>query len=258
MKKRIDLIVSEMKGFSRNKAQEMIEEGNVLVDGKAILKSSFLVDENCEVTFTQNRSFVSRGAKKLLGAVEVFKLDFAGKVVLDMGASTGGFTQVLLENGAKKVYAVDVGKGELDKALRENERVVNMEGRDIRTLTIDEVKDCDMVVGDLSFISLRHILPKVRELFGKIECMLLFKPQFECGKDIARKYRGVIRDKSVHKNILKEFIKELELYDFVLSDIFYSPIKGKEGNIEYLLHLNGNEMKNIEIDSVVEEAFKKI
>jgi len=176
------------------------------------------------------------------------------RTVLDMGASTGGFTQVSLLNGAKKVYSVDVGHGELDKILVGDKRVVNMEGRDIRALTREELDGVNVVVGDLSFISLKHILPKINELFGKIECVLLFKPQFECGKDIAKKYRGVIKEKAIHTQLLKDFIEELKLYDFALSNITYSSIKGKEGNIEYLVHLNG-EVKKYDICQVVESAF---
>jgi len=112
-------------------------------------------------------------------------------------------------------------------------------------------------VGDLSFISLKHILPKINSLFGKIECILLFKPQFECGKEIARSSRGVIKDRSVHKNLLKSFLEEVKVYDYKLSDITFSPIKGKSGNIEYLIHLNGKNKKTIDIDKIVFEAFSK-
>jgi 23S rRNA (cytidine1920-2'-O)/16S rRNA (cytidine1409-2'-O)-methyltransferase len=186
----------------------------------------------------------------------VFDVDFKDRVVLDMGASTGGFTQISLKLGAKKVYAVDVGSGELDESLRRDKRVVNMEKTDIRSLSKDLVGDCNLVVGDLSFISLKHILPKINSLFGKIEAILLFKPQFECGKEIAKKSRGVIKDKNVHIKLLTEFLKEIESYNFVLTEITHSPIRGKEGNIEYLLHLNGQNVKKYDVKDVVKVAFE--
>ena len=256
LRMRLDNLVAQRLGESRTKAQNLIKEGCVSVDGCLITKVAFEVDEETKVDINKKDDFVSRGAYKLVRAKEYFGLDFEGRVVLDMGASTGGFTQVALKNGAKKVYSVDVGHGELDKKLATDSRVVNMEGRDIRTLQCSEVEGVSLVVGDLSFISLKHILPLIHNQFGKIECALLFKPQFECGKEVAKRYRGVIKDKVIHKALLKEFLEELKIYDFVLSNLTYSSIKGKEGNIEYLVHLNANENKSISIESVVKEAFE--
>ena len=252
---RLDSLVSVRENISRTKAQNLIKEGKVQVCGKVLTKPSFMVDENVEIFINDSESYVSRGAYKLKKALEVFDVSVENKVVLDMGASTGGFTQVALENRAKKVYSVDVGRGELARELVENSKVVNLEETDIRILTKEMVGDSQIVVGDLSFISLKHILPKINQLFEKIECVLLFKPQFECGKEIARKYRGVIKDRVVHKNLLKEFLEELKIYDYILSDITFSPIKGKSGNVEYLLHLNGKKSSVFEIDKVVEMAF---
>lgn len=252
---RLDSLVSSRENISRTKAQNLIKEGKVQVCGKVLTKPSFMVDDNIEIYINDSESYVSRGAYKLKKALEVFDVSVENKVVLDMGASTGGFTQVALGNGAKKVYSVDVGRGELARELVENSKVVNLEGTDIRILTKEMVGDSQIVVGDLSFISLKHILPKINELFGKIECVLLFKPQFECGKEIARKYRGVVKDRVVHKNLLKEFLEELKIYGYILSDITFSPIKGKSGNVEYLLHLNGKKSSVYEIDKVVEMAF---
>lgn len=254
---RLDNLLSRREKISRSRAQSLIKEGKVQVKGKPIIKPSFLVDENVNFVVNDKDNYVSRGAYKLKKALEVFDASVENKIVLDMGASTGGFTQISLENGAKKVYSIDVGRGELSKELATNERVVNMEGTDIRVLTREMVGDVQIVVGDLSFISLKHILPKVNELFGKIECILLFKPQFECGKEIARKCRGVVKDKSVHKSLLKEFLDEIKIYGYILSDITFSPIKGKNGNVEYLLHLNGNKEKIIDIDKIVSDAFLK-
>ncbi|MBQ8908820.1 MAG: TlyA family RNA methyltransferase [Clostridia bacterium] len=252
---RLDFVVADLLNVSRTKAQGLIRNGNVKVKENVVNKPSFEVESAESITILQSDNFVSRGAYKLVRAIDFFKLDLNGKVVLDMGASTGGFTQVSLLNGARKVYSVDVGHGELDNTLARDARVINMEGRDIRTLQKEELEGVNLVVGDLSFISLKHILPKISHLFGNIECALLFKPQFECGKDVAKKYRGVIKDKVIHKNLLKEFVEELKLYKFTLSNLTYSSIKGKEGNIEYLLHLNGKEIANIKISDIVDGAF---
>ncbi len=255
MKKRIDLLVAQRLSISRSKAQRLIEEGCVFVDDIQVLKTSLMFEDDCLLKFAEKKSYVSRGAYKLIGAIEKFDLDFKNLIVIDLGSSTGGFTEVALEKGAKKIYAVDIGRDELDKTLTSNERVVSLQGRDVRSLTRDEVGDAQIVIGDLSFISLKHILPKINELFGKIECVLLFKPQFECGKEIAKKYKGVIKDKLVHQNLLNEFVRELQLYEFQLSNLTFSPVKGKGGNIEYLIHLNGKNKRNICVNDIVNSAF---
>ena len=252
---RLDYFVAEKMNVSRTRAQNLIKEGCVFVEGVSILKPAFEVSENLKIEIKPKDDYVSRGAYKLARAKEVFCLDFGQRTVLDMGASTGGFTQVSLKNGAKKVYSVDVGHGELDKSLAEDSRVANIEGQDIRTIKKQNFSDVDMVVGDLSFISLKHILPVIHSQFGCVECALLFKPQFECGKVLAKKYKGVIKDKVIHKNLLKEFLEEIKIYNFKLSGLTHSSIKGKEGNIEYLVHLNGKSEKEVDISKIVENAF---
>ena len=255
---RLDYFVAEKMNVSRTRAQNLIKEGCVFVQGVSILKPAFEVDDSLTVEIKPKDDYVSRGAYKLAGAKEAFNLNFEGTVVLDMGASTGGFTQVSLKNGASKVYSVDVGHGELDKTLTQDVRVVNMEGTDIRTITSQNLPDVDLVVGDLSFISLKHILPIIHNQFGSVECVLLFKPQFECGKAVASRYKGVIKDKVIHKNLLKEFLEEIKIYNFKLSGLTYSSIKGKEGNIEYLVHLNGEREEKVDISKVVEDAFSSL
>lgn len=255
MEIRLDNLLTVKENISRTRAQVLIKDGKVEVEGKIVTKPSFLVDENAKIAILTQDNYVSRGAYKLKKALEFFDTTVKDKVVLDMGASTGGFTQVALENGAKKIYSVDVGKGELSSLLVSNPCVKNLDGTDIRILTKEMVGDAEIVVGDLSFISLKHILPKIKTLFGKIECILLFKPQFECGREIARKSRGVVKDKAVHKNLLNEFIEEIKGYDFIISDITFSPIKGKSGNVEYLIHLNGGVCKNFNISKIVNDAF---
>lgn len=252
--KRLDFFVAEQENISRNKAQSLIKDGLVSVNGKTINKPAIEVDCNEKITIKKHDAYVSRGAYKLVKALDEFGVDLMSKTVLDMGASTGGFTQVALSRGAEKVYAVDVGRGELDKTLATNPRVVNMEGCDVRTLKKEDVNDVDIVVGDMSFISLKKVLPHIKMLFGNIEMILLFKPQFECGKEIAKKYKGVIKDKNVHKKLLKKFFEEIASLGVTVSGLTFSPIKGGSGNIEYLLHLNGKP-KAVEIENVVEKAF---
>ena len=258
MKKRLDQVVADRLQTSRNKAQNLIKNGCVFVDDKVQNKPSFEVEEYQNITIIQHDNYVSRGAYKLLKAFDVFGLNVEGKIVLDMGASTGGFTQVLIEKGADKILSVDVGKGEMDKTLAKHPKVVNMEGRDVRSLSKDEVAGCNLVVGDLSFISLKHILPHIKNLLGNIEMALLFKPQFECGREIAKKFRGVIKDKSVHKNLLKQFEEELKILDFTLCGLTESAIKGGSGNIEYLVHINAPQKQHFNIDEVVNDAFETL
>lgn len=255
MKIRLDQAVANRLNISRNKAQNLIKEGLVFVGETAILKPSFEVGGAENITIKNHDNYVSRGAYKLIKGLDEFGISVGGKTVLDMGASTGGFTEVLLERGAKKVYSVDVGKGELDESLQNDKRVVNMEGRDIRVLTKEEIGDAEFVVGDLSFISLQKILPHIKSIFGKIQMVLLFKPQFECGKDTAKKFKGIIKDKVIHKKLLKEFADYLNVLGFSFSNLTFSPIKGGSGNIEYLVYLNGETKEKFNIENVVETAF---
>lgn len=254
---RIDTFLVKIGKFaSREKAQKAIESGLVFVNGKVCSKVSTKISEKDEIEVEEGDGWVSRGAYKLLKAKEAFKIDFFGKIVLDIGASTGGFTQVALKSGAKKVYALDVGRGELDKNLAADERVVNLENTDFRNVAADLVRDAESVVGDLSFISLRHIFPKIIEIFGQnVQIFMLFKPQFECGKEIAKKYKGVVLDKKVHISLLRDFVLYVKGLGFDVCDLTFSPVKGKAGNIEYLFAIGGNK-KTFDVTKVVEEAFK--
>lgn len=255
MKKRADVLVSEKFNMTRSKAQQVIERGNVKLEG-AVLTKSMLIDENADIELAENEKYVSRGAYKLLKGLNFFDVSLKDKVVLDMGASTGGFCQVAIENGAKKVYAVDVGRNVLDESLKNSPLIVNYENKDIRSLQKEEVEDCNFITGDLSFISLKLVLPCINLILEGVEMILLFKPQFECGQQIAKKFKGVIKDKAIHLNLLKEFIAFLRGMGIKVCNLTYSPIKGKSGNIEYLFHLNGKEEKNYDLTKVVEEAFK--
>ena len=182
--------------------------------------------------------YVSRGGFKLEKALRVFPVSAEGKTCIDCGASTGGFTDVLLKNGAKKVYAVDVGYGQLAWSLRSDARVVTMERTNARSLRPEMFADVmDMAVMDLSFISVRLVLPAVRELLTEAgEALCLIKPQFEAGREDVGK-KGVVRDASVHERVLREFLEAAPELGYTVMGLDYSPVRGPEGNIEYLAYL---------------------
>lgn len=246
-----------MKGYfvSREKAQTAIKEGGVFVDGK-VRDCAFAVSGEEKIEIKNASKYVSRGAYKLLGAVSEFKLNLKDKIVLDIGSSTGGFTQVALEEGAKKVYALDVGTDQLAPNIKSDERVVDLSKTDFRIAP--KFEDVDFIVSDLSFISLRYIIPKIVEQYGGVEMTILFKPQFECGPAIAKRGGGVVRDNKLHIKLLEDFVEYLNFFRIEVSNIVHSPITGKTGNIEYLLHLNGGKVKQINIKKVVAAAFSQL
>ncbi len=216
---------------SRNKAQAIIKEGLVSVNTKIVLKSSFKIDENSdEVKIREYKEYVSRSAHKLSAFLDEIKIDLKDNIALDIGSSTGGFTQILLENGVKEVSAVDVGKEQLHKILREDERVFSYESCDIRNF--ESEKKFDIVVSDVAFISLLYILDSVDRLAND-KIILLFKPQFEVGREASRDNHGVVTD---DKAILKAMIKfedacKLKGWNLILKSA--SKLTGKEGNLEY-------------------------
>ncbi|WP_038047104.1 TlyA family RNA methyltransferase [Thermus caliditerrae] len=218
---------------SREKAKRLIEAGRVQVGGKVVVKPSFAVPEGAEVELLAEERYVGRGAYKLLGALAAFPVDPQGKVATDLGASTGGFTQVLLERGAQRVYAVDVGRGQLHPSLRQDARVVALEEQDARTLQLPE--PVDLVVMDVSFISSTLLLPKVKELLRPGgEALVLVKPQFELWPGA---HRGVVREEALRREALERVKgKALGLGFQVLGEA-ESPLAGKEGNREFWLWL---------------------
>lgn len=216
---------------SRNKAQSFIKNGLVSVNGKAVLKSSFKVDvENDEVSVAEHDNYVSRSAHKLNEFLEELDLDVKGMVALDIGSSTGGFTQVLLESGAKEVSAVDVGRDQLHKSLKEDARVKSYESCDIRKFESD--KPFDLVVSDVSFISLLNILDDVDRLACD-NIILLFKPQFEVGREAKRDNNGVVLDEKAIERAMVKFEDACELKGWRLVKKSPSKLTGKEGNLEY-------------------------
>lgn len=218
---------------SREKAKRLIQEGKVRVEGKVVRKPAHPVPEGAAVELLAEERYVGRGAYKLLGALEAFPVEPRGKVSADLGASTGGFTQVLLERGARRVYAVDVGKGQLHPRLREDPRVVSLEEQDARTLFLPE--PVDLLVMDVSFISSTLLLPKARELLKpKGEALVLVKPQFELWPGA---HRGVVREEALRREALNRVKQKAQELGFQVLGEEESPLPGKEGNLEYWLWL---------------------
>jgi 23S rRNA (cytidine1920-2'-O)/16S rRNA (cytidine1409-2'-O)-methyltransferase len=218
---------------SREKAQRLIRQGLVRVEGQVVQKPAFPVPEGATVELLAQERYVGRGAYKLLGALEAFPLEVAGRVCADIGASTGGFTQVLLERGARRVYAVDVGKDQLHPSLRQDPRVVSLEEQDARTLVLPE--PVDLWVMDVAFISSTLLLPKARELLRPGgEALVLVKPQFELWPGA---HKGVVRDETLRQEALRRVKEKALALGFQVLGEKESPLPGKEGNREYWLWL---------------------
>lgn len=236
-KSRLDqVLVQKGLASTRSKAEALIMSGLVSVDGRKIEKAGFFIKDEAIVTVKQTAQYVSRGGDKLASVANKLKLDFADKVVLDVGSSTGGFTDYALQNGATKVYCVDVGTGQLDWKLRNDERVVVMERTDIRdVVTLPD--DIDIVVIDVSFISLNVIMPAVVNLSNKKTLVVaMAKPHFEADYATASKHKGVIKNDTIRREILKKVETELKNW-FVIVDKADSGVLGRKGNKErfYLL-----------------------
>ncbi|MEQ2443513.1 TlyA family RNA methyltransferase [Pseudoflavonifractor sp. CLA-AP-H29] len=236
-KKRLDVLLCE-RGLmeSRQKAQAVIMAGQVYVAGQKVDKAGAQTEETAEIEVRgKTLAYVSRGGLKLEKAMQSFPITLSGAICGDIGASTGGFTDCMLQNGAAKVYAVDVGYGQLAWSLRSDERVICMERTNARYLTHEQIPDeLDFASIDVSFISLRLILPAVRGLLkpdGHVVCLV--KPQFEAGKEKVGK-KGVVRDPKVHLEVLEQFLVNARDADFTVKDMTFSPVRGPEGNIEYL------------------------
>ena len=307
---RLDDKVKEIFNISKTKAQKYIREGIVKIDDKIITKPGYILKDlkdeekyNIEIIEEKNKYiYVSQGALKLKKAVEEFNLEeiLKDNICIDIGSSTGGFTEILLENGVKKVYSIDVGTSQLDEKLKKNNKVISIENTDFRNIQIDKENkfrndNIDTIVGDLSFISLKKIIDKIVEISPK-NIILLVKPQFEVGEDIARKYNGVIDDKKKHIEIIEDIIsyyleklnissvnnninnkndennKNNDNQKYILKGLKYSEIlinnlKEKK-NIEYLMYIGKDidrlekniekeEKYNYDIKEIVEKAFNE-
>lgn len=258
MKKRLDVLLFE-KGMvpSRERAKAIIMSGIVYVNNQKADKAGMSIPEDAEIEIRgKTNSFVSRGGLKIEKALNYFQIDPKDLCVMDIGASTGGFTDCLLARGARKVYSIDVGYGQLAWKLRQDPRVVCMERTNIRYVTPEQLDDVpDFAVIDVSFISLKLVLPVVANLLqehGRIACLI--KPQFEAGKGKVGK-KGVVRDPEIHLEVLQSFIENAHEAGFHVYSLTFSPIKGPEGNIEFLGYL-GKDGEDAELDpaALVAEA----
>lgn len=264
-KKRIDaLMVDKQLATSREKAKRMILAGEVFIKSNRVDKPGTTVDEDSEITVkARSNMFVSRGGFKLDKALNALNIDVTKKIFLDIGASTGGFTDCLLKRGAKKVYSIDVGYGQLAWEIRNDPRVVVMERTNIRYVTLDDIGEkCDGAVIDVSFISLSKVLPAVIHLLKEqAKIIMLIKPQFEAGKGNVGK-NGVVRDKKVHVNVLKTVLEECANLGLSANYLDYSPIKGPKGNIEFLACLKKEEinkrMNEDDIIQIVNQAHEQL
>ena len=257
MKKRLDvLLVEQGLADSREKAKAIIMSGIVYVDNNKEDKAGTTFDETAKIEVRGNTlKYVSRGGLKLEKAMDHFGVELAGKVCMDVGASTGGFTDCMLQNGATKVYAVDVGYGQLAWSLRTDERVVNMERTNIRNVTLDMLAEpIEFFSVDVSFISLHHIFP-VAQAITTPDAMgvCLVKPQFEAGREKVGK-NGVVRDPATHREVLHNAMGYAAANGFVVRGLDFSPVKGPEGNIEYLMFVQKSEQPGVLDDSVAEQV----
>lgn len=258
-KERLDILLVE-RGLagSRERAKRMIMAGEVLVDGQKIDKAGTTVKEEAEIRLLgHDIPYVSRGGLKLEKAMKEFGVRLQDKVAADIGASTGGFTDCMLQNGAKKVFAIDVGYGQLAWKLRTDERVINMERTNIRTVTPEMIGEpLDFASIDVAFISLTKVLPVAYTLLKETgEVVALIKPQFEAGREKVGK-KGVVRDPAVHAQVLRDFTALAASLNLTIRNLTFSPVKGPEGNIEFLAHLSmqpGQETLP-DIDALVAQA----
>ena len=263
MKERLDGLLTE-RGFfdSREKAKAVIMAGEVFVNGQREDKAGSKFDREAEIEVKGKvLKYVSRGGLKLEKAVEVYDLDLMDKTCIDIGSSTGGFTDCMLQNGAAKVYAIDVGTNQLAWKLREDKRVVSMEKTNIRYVTEEDIPEkADFASVDVSFISLTKVLPvAVNLLKDEAYMVCLIKPQFEAGREKVGK-KGVVRDFAVHKEVIELVINFAIGLNFFIKGLTFSPVKGPEGNIEYLLYMQkrNEKMSGAETDKIIKDIEKVV
>lgn len=266
MKERLDvLLVKRNLAASREKAKAVIMSGNVYVEGQKEDKPGTSFSEDVTIEVRENAMpYVSRGGFKLEKALKVFALSVEGKICTDVGSSTGGFTDCMLKNGARKVYAIDVGRGQLDWKLRQDPRVVCMEKTNIRYVTPENIGEAvDFSSVDVSFISLSKVLVPIRNYLKKDgEIAALIKPQFEAGRNKVGK-KGVVREKSTHIEVIEAVTGFAVSNGFHVENLTFSPIRGPEGNIEYLVHLKKSQdvgiiSRQADIKRIVDEAFETL
>ena len=259
MKERLDkYLVSNNFVATRTKSKELIKSNNVKVNDKIVTKASYIVKDHDKVEIIDSSSikYVSRAGLKLEGAIDSFNLDLKDKSIMDIGSSTGGFTDCSLRHGAKRVVAIDVGTDLMADSLRDDERVELYEQLNFKNAPSNLFENIDIIVSDVSFISLKHIIDRISLEEGDFELVFLIKPQFECGKEIADKFKGIINDKEVHKDVILDIITYFKKYAYNIIDLDVSKIQGKSGNIEYLAHFRRTEeAAKIDVETIVNKAF---
>lgn len=263
-KERLDILLVNRNLFeTREKAKSEIMAGNIFIDNIRYDKPGVKVKEDSKIELRgKSLKYVSRGGLKLEKAIDKFNLDLNEKICMDVGSSTGGFTDCMLQNGASKIYAIDVGYGQLHYKLREDKRVVVLERTNVRNIDDKIILDLiNFISIDVSFISLKLVLPVLKQFIDKnTDIIILIKPQFEAGKEMVGK-KGVIRDPKVHKIVLENILDFLAREKFELLNLDFSPVTGAQGNIEFLGHIRYTENKfNISIEDIISSAhenFKK-
>lgn len=255
---RLDIkLMTDNQFESRTKAQNAIKSGFVYVNGKKVTQCGIEVENQDIITLKgKPLKYVSKGGLKLEKIIKTGHISLKDKVMIDVGASTGGFTDCAIQNGIKKVYTIDIGTNQLHHTLRENPSIICFENTDFRTIDKNLINDADIATVDVSFISSIKMLPKFCELNIK-EVLLLIKPQFECGKEFADKYKGVILNRDIHCNVLKKVLHEYKTSGFTCKTLTFSPVKNTGGNIEYIGYfIKSDENYDIDIKNIVENAFK--
>ena len=260
MKERIDKeLVNRNLVPSRSKAQELIKSSLVKCNDVLVTKSNMLVSDNDILTILENDKlkYVSRGGLKLEKALNEFKINVKGLNAMDIGSSTGGFCDCLLQNGINHIIAVDVGTNLLHYSLRNNSKIELYEKTNFKNFDSIYFKNIDLITCDVSFISLSKIIEKIYSEKIKIDMICLIKPQFECGKLVADRYKGIILNKDIHNEIINNTINMFNKYGFSIIDISWSPIKGGDGNIEYITYISNKKKtdKKININKLVNDAF---
>lgn len=266
-KERLDKILVDLGYFeNKSKASAAILAGNVMIGTEVITKAGFQIDPSKDYDFkVKTMPYVSRGGFKLKKALDAFNFSPKDRICFDAGASTGGFTDCLLQNGAKFVYAVDVGYGQLDWKIRSSEQVKTIEKTNLKICSFEDIYAenepvADLLVSDLSFISLTKVLPNLKNLMSKDghEMICLIKPQFEAGKELVEK-GGVVKDKNTHKVVIENVLNCIKSLDYNIKGLTYSSIKGPAGNIEYLVWFGTDgEAAVVDIDEVVNSAHQNL
>ncbi len=258
-KVRLDLVLKEKFGFSRERAKDAIENGYVSSEGKIFRKPGERVSKNTIFNIDEKGylKYVGRGGLKLEKAIELFNIDISGKVCIDVGASTGGFTDCMLRYGAELIFAVDVGTGQLADIIKNNPKVISMENTNIVNCRKEDFSlSVDFAAIDVSFVSLTKILPYVNDILNENgEAVILIKPQFEAGKrNVGRK--GIVKNPKTHKNVIRSVCACISELGFKIKNITFSPIKGSAGNIEYIMHISktGGEINLFDFNGFIDKA----